>query len=184
MTLRAWREDPTTPIDSLPALTDESLPRAVFDRLFEHVHTALDQATQTWERSYSKAMRESRDLHDLADRLVKLRVSLARRLQLARHPSLPEPVRQALSDDFERFVRRAQEQLEANTRAGLRQRSASQEEELQILHVLRENSLLGVLNLDLTQDGARGSVQPLPQPDFRPEDRPGSPRRRRTIIHD
>lgn len=183
-TLRAWSVDPSTPLAELPILTEDSLPRGAFDRLFEHLHAALEKSTTTWVESFSHAMGDFSDDHDLADRLIKLRIGLARRMQLASHPSLPDVVRQSLSEDFERFVRTAQEELEASIRDGLRARQASQEHETRMLRTTRENSLVGVLNLRLSQDGSRGAVAPLPPTDEMALPAPAPTRRRRAIIHD
>lgn len=183
VTLRMWVKDPSTSLATLPLLTEENLPRAAYERLATHLTEALQQSTQAWEQGLLQALADSRDYHDLADRLVKLRVTLARRRQLASHPSLPEGMRSTLTGDFDRFVLRSQEQLETNLRNYAARAMLPQEMQTSLLRVIRENPLTGVQHLDLTQDGARGSVRPLNAPD--PDARLAAPpRRRRTLIHE
>lgn len=183
-TMLAWREDPGIPLDDLPVLTEESLPRDAFDRLFKHLQETLEHSTQRWEKAFSAAISDYRNHHDLADRLVKLRAGLARRLQLASHPSLPEQVRTALTDDFERMVRRLQEQFESNTRAALTRSRVPHSEMEQLMRVIHENRLDEVLRLKVSQDGARATVAPLAE--ARPDTtvQPTTLRRRRVLASD
>lgn len=181
VTLRAWRDDPSVPLNDLPALTEESLPRNAFDRFFKHLFDALEGSTQRWEKSFRSAIGDYRDHHDLADRLVKQRAGLARRMQLASHPSLPESVRTALTTEFERMVHRLQEEFETNTRSALTRSMAPQSTVEQLMRTIRENSMVAVLRLSITQDGGRASVVPLPGPGGG-QAAPVRPRGRRALI--
>ena len=181
VTLRAWRDDPSVPLNDLPALTEESLPREAYTRFFKHLFDALEGSTQRWEKSFRSAIGDYRDHHDLADRLVKQRAGLARRMQLASHPSLPEPVRTALTEEFERMVQRLQEQFETNTRSALTRSMAPQPTVEQLMRTICENSMVAVLRLTITQDGGRASVVPLPGP-VPDGPVPAQTRRRRTFI--
>ena len=183
-TLVAWREDPAVPLSELPVLTEESLPRDAFDRLFKHLEEALEHSTQRWEKTFSAAISDYRNHHDLADRLVKLRAGLARRLQLASHPSLPEPVRTALTDDFERMVHRLQEQFESNTRAALIRSRVPHSAMEQLMRTIHENPLDEVLRLKVSQDGERATVEALPETGPDATAQPTTLRRRRVLASD
>lgn len=182
VTLRRWSEDPATPLNHLPALGDESLPTDAYSRLFEHLYRALERSGDVWAKALDEALTQSRDLHELADRLVKLRTVLARRLQLASHPGLPETVRDALIEDFTRMVERNQEELDTAFTSQLNNTDLPQAEVNQLIRTVRENSLLEVLNTTISQDGHRAEVPPLP--DMSGAAPVDTPRRRRTILSD
>lgn len=182
VTLRVWADDPSTPLDGLPTLTEESLPRDAYSRLFEHLFKAMERSGDHWQTGLTEALSQYRDFHDLADRLVKLRMLLARRLQLASHPGLPEQVRTALTEDFTRMVERNQTELHDQLRRELARNQAPQAMAEQLMRTIQENSFTGVMNVTIHQDGARASVEPLPDlSDSAPAD---APRRRRSIVSD
>lgn len=184
VTLRIWADDPTTPLTHLPILTEESLPQEAYARFIEHLQRALERSAQQWEKAFSTAISNFRDHHDLADRLVKQRAILARRLQLASHPSLPEPVRAALTDDFERMVNRLQDEFESNTRDAMIRRRLPQPAVEQLMRTIRENSLVAVLRLSITQDGTRATLTPLPETGIERGVQTAPPRRRRALLPD
>ncbi len=184
ITLLAWRDDPTVPLDDLPVLTEESLPRDAYDRFFRHLQEALEHSTRRWEKAFAAAISGFRDDHDLADRLVKQRAGLARRLQLASHPSLPEPVRIALTEDFARMVHRLQEQFESNTRSGLIRSRHPHHVVEQLMRTVHENPLDDVLRLRVSQDGMRATAEALPDVRADAPVQSTSSRRRRTLVSD
>ena len=111
-TVHAWSVDESVSLAGLPALTEDSLPAAAYDRLITHLNESLEKVADTWARSLTKVAESIGAPSDLAVDLVALRRKLARRLELARHPGLPEVLRRAYSGAVDRSVRQAQQQLE------------------------------------------------------------------------
>ncbi|QXT63782.1 hypothetical protein [Tessaracoccus palaemonis] len=181
MTLRVWRKDPATPLDDLPELRDDSLPPEAFARLFTHLREALEESTRRWNGELAGAMHGLRSDHDFAERLIKLRVGLARRLQLVSHPSLPEPVRSALTEDFHRMVQRLQQDFERNVAADLDRDRVPRSQKERMMRIIRDNSFEGARRLTVTQDGQRAERAPLPEPLEDQDSRPMSVTPRRTV---
>lgn len=161
LTLRAWSEDPTVPLDHLPALDERSFTVATYDRLLRYVVEALEAATERWVTGLERAFRSADSPFELGAQLVQLRRLLAHRLQLAAHPSLPASLRETLTADARQAVHNYQRELEDNLRRDTthgRVGAAAREE---LLRVARENSFERLLAYDLT-DGRRPEPAPLP----------------------
>ena len=110
-TMEAWTADPTVPLDHLPPLSDDTFTPQTYERLMVYVRRALEAATDRWVQELGRALSSWRTPYDLAHDLVQLRSSLARRVQLSRHPSLPPTVREILSKDAERSIERYQAEI-------------------------------------------------------------------------
>lgn len=162
LTLRAWSADPQTPLDHLPALNENSYTPDTYQRLIAQLAKAMQAVADRSVASIDRAVRDSQTTHDLARAMVDLRRSLARRGQLARHSSLPEPVRNALIDGFERDLRRWQSTLEDGLLAQLRT-SIDRRDTEAMLRVVRDNSLLAVLSFSTGPTGSAPASAALPE---------------------
>lgn len=152
--LRAWQKDPSTPLHDLPVLDDASFTPATYQRLLTHVEKALDVVTRRWSERLEAAFGRHAPGHDLARDLVAIRPLLARRVQLATHPHLPEGLRRPLRKECEQTLARLQEELE-DTVTDLRRHGRFPSTDVdQLLRAVRENSLLRVLEMDIRQDGS------------------------------
>lgn len=152
-TLRSWTRDPTTPLDHLPQLEDDTYTPETYARLFEYVNTALAAVTERWSQGLVASAAVS-DPHELARELHRLRAVLARRVQLARLPAHPPGVRAILEEDLRATVTRLQREMEDGVRKqGHRARLdiAAQE---RLLRVVRENSFVAVLGYRVDDRGA------------------------------
>lgn len=161
-TMKAWAVDPTIPLHHLPPLADDTFTPATYQRLLVYVKDALETVTQKWVAELGRALSTWRTPFELAHDLVQLRASLARRVQLSRHPSLPPTVRQAYIREVERAVGGYQKDIEDAVADGLRRGNLSMNDKEQVLRAVRENSFLRVLDLAVTQGGERQSATPLP----------------------
>lgn len=161
-TMKAWAVDPTIPLHHLPPLADDTFTPATYQRLLVYVKDALETVTQKWVAELGRALSTWRTPFELAHDLVQLRASLARRVQLSRHPSLPPTVRQAYIREVERAVSGYQKDIEDAVADGLRRGNLSTNDKEQVLRAVRENSFLRVLDLAVTQGGERQSATPLP----------------------
>lgn len=161
-TMKAWAIDPTTPLDHLPPLTDETFTPATYQRLLVYVKDALETVTQKWLTELGRALSTWRTPFELAHDLVQLRASLARRVQLSRHPSLPPAIRTAYIREVERAIRGYQADLEESVATILAHGHLSTNDREQVLRALQENSFLRVLDMAVTQGGERQAVTPLP----------------------
>lgn len=161
-TMQAWAADPTTPLEHLPALADDTYTPATYQRLLVYVEQALESVTQKWVIELGRALSTWRTPFDLARDLVQLRSSLARRVQLSRHPSLPPTVRDAYSKEVERAIRRYQDEIEESIADTLRRARLSTNDKEQVLRTVRENSFLRTLEVSVTQGGERQTNAPLP----------------------
>jgi hypothetical protein len=181
LTLRAWAKEPErTPLDGLPALDDSTFTPDTYGRFVDHVLDAMRQANERWHRGLSRAWETSATPHELAREMVALRITLARRLQLARHPGLPGPIRDSLLAGLRGDIERYQTETEDAVR---NQRSATTVDSSwrdQMLAVVRENSFLAVLDYDVS--GRRPQAAPLPERDpYTPIAAPARPSYRRIV---
>lgn len=145
LTLRAWSADPQTPLDHLPVLNERSYTPETYGRLIAQLTKAMQAVADRSVASIDRAVRDSHTTHDLARAMVDLRRSLARRGQLAGHPSLPEPIRTALTEGFARDLQRWQSDLEDGLLSALRTSTDRTRAEA-LLRVVRDNSLLAALS--------------------------------------
>jgi hypothetical protein len=182
-TIRDWSLDDSVTLAGLPPLTEESLPAGAFERLITHINQALETAADGWVAALSKTLASIGDPAALALDLVALRRKLARRLELARHPALPQVLRDAFSGAVDRSVRDAQQQIETAIK-NLSRDGRTPTSVVDALHrVTRENSFVAVLAYTADTPGGRFT------PNHRLPDPPGSdppvlerPRVRRIIV--
>lgn len=161
LTLRAWAKDPNTSLEGLPVLDEETFSPETYARFFEHVRQAMQVAADRWLDALERVLGSATTHHDFAQQLLGLRAILARRVQLARHPSLAAPIREALEGGLRRDVERYQRELEAavtKTPAAARVDSASTEK---MLRVIREHSFLSVLDYRPVTAGGAATAVPL-----------------------
>lgn len=161
LTLRQWQKDPLTPLDHLPQLDEVDFSPSTWARLLSHVDAAITQVMRDWQASLSRAVAASRSDHDLGRDLVQLRRVLARRVQLARHVSLPPRVRDALSADAEASIHRLQADLEKNVSQSAADGRVDPAAADRLLGIVRTNSLVHVLTLETVQDGSAAAPVPL-----------------------
>jgi hypothetical protein len=165
LTLRAWAEDPLIAIDHLPPLDDATFTPDTYARLFEHLLAALEKVSNRWHDGLERAWKVSHDRFALAQELVALRASLARRVQLASHPSLPEGARTVLRtrtwEDVHRYQREIEEAVVALGTDG----TVGRDEVEEMLAVVRENPFTAVLGYTMSFDGGRLDDGPLREVD-------------------
>lgn len=152
--LRAWQKDPTTPLQDLPVLEHDTFTPASYQRLLTHIEKALEAATRRWSDRLEAAFTRHSGGHDLARDLVTIRPLLARRVQLATHPHLPEGLRGPLRQECTATLERLQEELERMIGDLGRDGKLSSQDTDQILRTVRENSLLRVMDMDIPLDGS------------------------------
>lgn len=149
------------PLQDLPALEEAAFTPTTWGRLLSHIDSAITQVMQDWQSSLTQALASASSDHDLGRDMVQLRTVLARRVQLARHPSLPPRVRDALSADAEASIRRLQadieEKISGSNENGKIDHSAGE----RLLSIVRTNSLVHVLGLEIDQDGSGARAAPL-----------------------
>lgn len=162
----AWRENPRHDLSQLPTLVVESLPPSAFDRLFAHIAKAQQYVMDQWSDTFVRDWASARDEHAAMRVLMASRVVMARRLQLAGHPGLPEVVRREFTEGVARDVRKLQKDLEdlAVRQSGYRIDRAGIERSL---NLLRANRLTAILEpgfpLQALIEG-RLDTTPLPVP--------------------
>lgn len=181
-TIRAWSNDESVSLTELPQLTEDSMPAAAYSRLIDHIAEAIGTVTARWDRALSRALDSITDPNALAMDLVSLRRRLARRLELARHPGLPEVVRTAFSEAADRDIRSYQRQLEESVNELGRSGRVPTTVVDALYRCVRENSFVAVLGY--TRDTAGGRFTPDHRPaDPRPDSQPSAASRRtRRII--
>lgn len=134
--LRRWALDPTADLGGLPALTVDSFTPDTYRRLLGHLHTAIATMMRTWQAQLTRDLGSALDDHGRARALVSLRVLLARRLELAKHPALPREVSHALWDSAARDIEHIQRTLETEVvrpRDGTARADGAQERLLQLV---------------------------------------------------
>lgn len=161
LTLRQWQKDPLTPLDHLPRLDEADFSPSTWARLLSHVDAAITQVMSDWQASLSRAVETARSDHDLGRDLVQLRRVLARRVQLARHVSLPPRIRDALSADAKASILRLQADLEKNVSKSAADGKVDPAAADRLLGIVRTNSLVHVLTLETVQDGSAAAPAPL-----------------------
>ena len=192
MAVRAWREDPRHDMSHLPTLVVDSLPPAAFERLLVHIKDAQQHVMDRWVDTFARDWGAARDEQGRVRALLDTRRVLARRLQLAAHPGLPEVVRTELGNGVARDTRQLQQELED---AVTKQQRGARFDRVQIeraLNRLRTNRLTAILEPGFSLQALfDGRVDAAPQPAATsplpvPEDHVPAPpvRRHRAIIFD
>jgi hypothetical protein len=106
---------------------------------------AQQEVMTAWQRRLERNIQVVRSEHEYARTLVELRSLLGRRLQLARHPSLPTEIQQPLTQGVERDIRRIQQDLEnAVTQPG-RGSGIQLATRERMLRLVRANSFTAIL---------------------------------------
>lgn len=163
-TIRAWSGDESVSLVGLPQLSEDSMPAGAYSRLIDHVAEAIETVTARWDRSLARTLESIGEPSALAMELVSLRRRLARRLELARHPSLPEVVRTAFSEAADRDIRSYQRDLEDAVSKLGRSGHVPTTVVDALYRCIRENSFVAVLNYTGAAPGGRFT------PDHRPAD--------------
>ena len=165
VTLRAWSADPQTPLDHLPVLSEDMYTADTFTRLIAELSKAMQVVSDRWLLRLAKACENSQTPHDLARELVSLRGVLARRGQLSNHPSLPQPIREGLQKGFRNDVERWQEELDESIGKNHSRYSLDTTHRDLMLEVVRENSLLAVLDYEFGTASQAPALMALPERD-------------------
>lgn len=167
-------------LDHLPPLRDDTYDPETFARLGVHLRTAREAAVTRWAEQLDGALTRWHSTHELARDLIQLRSGLARFVQLSNHPSLPPAWLKIFSEDAARSVARLQRELEENVEKSLRRGAWSRTQHDEILRTVRDNSLLGTLQVTVSQTGERQALAPLPE--VSPRGGEPVPTRRRRLV--
>ncbi len=179
-TLRVWSQDPTTSLEHLPQLQDDTYSPQTFERLLSAIVDALEAVNERWLANLSRVIGEVQDSHELGRALVQLRPAIARSMQLASHPALPPAVRDAMQTSVRSSVERNQREFEETLEKALRRGNRSKMDQEQLLRTVRENSFVYALNHETVQTGERLVASALPVVTH--QSMPTQPRRHRRII--
>lgn len=145
LALRTWQKDPTYDLGDLPALSVDSLPPSAYERLMSHFGRAQAALMELWSTRFLRDWAAARSTHDQMRVLVDLRALLGRRLQLARHPGLPQEFRDVLEQAVESDIRRMQDDLEKEVTRAVAGAHSQRNEQERMLHLLRTNSFTAIL---------------------------------------
>lgn len=150
--LRAWATDPAHTVLELPVLTESSLPPSAFHRLLGHLNEALSTAMTRWSSEFTVQWARATTEHDRERALVQMRTKLARRLQLADHPSLPAVIRDLLSESAATDIRNLQQEIEDNLLKSTANASSDRSVRERLLKTARANSLTAILEPNFPLD--------------------------------
>jgi hypothetical protein len=142
--LRAWGADPTTDLSGLPTLTAESFTPATYQRLVKHLNEAIAAMMAVWNSALERAVTGANDEHEIARELVQLRVLLARRLQLARHPGFPKEISNSLWDGACADILSIQASLEREATKNGAGATTSRTSQERMLSLMRNNSFAAI----------------------------------------
>lgn len=143
--LRAWQRDPSTDLSGLPILLSESLPPEAYQRLFNHMRQAIDAMMAEFTELLARDIGHATSEHDYARAMVGLRARLARRVQLAEHPGLPEEVRVELRKGVATDVTALQMQVEELVTANANRYGSDRSHTEQMLRIVRQNRFTVIL---------------------------------------
>ena len=144
--IRQWSLDPTVSLAALPPLRETDYDRGSFERFSVHLVSAIEGFMAGWNDQLTEAFSRAGTEHDLAVELVRLRNRLRPRVELTRHPGLPEGIRQALATGLAADLTAMQAQLEEGVRQSVSRGSVDTRRTDALLRVVRENSLHTVLS--------------------------------------
>lgn len=152
--LRSWRQDPLTEMRQLPPLDASSFPPATYQRFVNHLNSAINDFMKRWQAQLSSMLGAATSDHARARALIDARVGLVERLNLARHPGLPEEVRKQLTMQAESDIRSLQAQLETEATHVVAVSSSSNRPQREAtLRLIRDNALTAVLEPGFSLDG-------------------------------
>ncbi|MEV3987811.1 hypothetical protein AB0J57_02770 [Streptomyces sp. NPDC049837] len=146
--LRRWAAfEPVDP-GALPPVEEGRYDGDTMARLTTHLTQALGTRLQAWADSLVRAMEGADDEFSAGRALTQARAGLQSIRLLARHPGLPERLREQLTELVDRQVPELQAQLERNLEETARAEGADAYWVEQRRRTLRDNSLTGVLAQD------------------------------------
>ena len=144
-TLRAWSRDTSVSLDSLPPLNQDSFSPTTYNRVLDHMITAIGTMMRGWSDSFTRdwnAALGAGDLHGAEVALVEARRRLLPRLTLANHPGLPEKIRTALMTGLRKDVESIQKQLEEDMQDVSRFTTPTmRQQQEQLVRLVRTNSM-------------------------------------------
>ena len=144
-TLRAWSRDTSVSLDSLPPLNQDSFSPTTYNRVLDHMITAIGTMMRGWNDSFTRdwnAALGAWDLHGAEAALVEARRRLLPRLTLANHPGLPERIRTALMTGLRKDVESIQKQLEEDMQDVSRFTTPTvRQQQEQLVRLVRTNSM-------------------------------------------
>ncbi len=147
--LAAWSADPSTSLDELPSLDEHTFDRNTYNRFNAKLSEALQAFMDQWSDHFVLAFGRAQGTHELAVSLVQLRNSLKPRLVLARHPGLPQAVREALESGLAKDLANIQEQIETSVRQSSSRGSVDLGGIDLLLSVVHENSMVALLTMSV-----------------------------------
>lgn len=149
-TLRAWSRDTSVSLDSLPPLNQDSFSPTTYNRVLDHIITAVGTMMRGWNDSFTRdwnAALGAGDLHGAEVALVEARRRLLPRLTLANHPGLPEKIRTALMTGLRKDVESIQKQLEEDMQDVSRFTTPTmRQQQEQLVHLVRTNSMARIFD--------------------------------------
>lgn len=143
--LTAWSTDPTTSLEGLPQLEEQTFDRATYNRFNERLSEALQIFMNRWSEHLSTAFGHANGTHELGVALVQLRNSLKPRVTLSRHAGLPQGIRTALESGLAKDLANIQQQIEDGVRQNTARGSVDHSHTDLLLAVVRENSMMALL---------------------------------------
>ena len=149
-TLRAWSRDTSVSLDSLPPLNQDSFSPTTYNRVLDHMITAIGTMMREWNDSFTRdwnAALGAGDLHGTEAALVEARRRLLPRLTLANHPGLPERIRTALMTGLRKDVESIQKQLEEDMQDVSRFTTPTmRQQQEQLVRLVRTNSMARIFD--------------------------------------
>lgn len=149
-TLRAWSRDTSVSLDSLPPLNQDSFSPTTYNRVLDHMITAIGTMMRGWSDSFTRdwnAALGAGDLHGAEAALVEARRRLLPRLTLANHPGLPERIRTALMTGLRKDVESIQKQLEEDMQDVSRFTTPTmRQQQEQLVRLVRTNSMARIFD--------------------------------------
>ena len=149
-TLRAWSRDTSVSLDSLPPLNQDSFSPTTYNRVLDHMITAIGTMMRGWNDSFTRdwnAALGAGDLHGAEAALVEPRRRLLPRLTLANHPGLPERIRTALMTGLRKDVESIQKQLEEDMQDVSRFTTPTmRQQQEQLVRLVRTNSMARIFD--------------------------------------
>ena len=149
-TLRAWSRDTSVSLDSLPPLNQDSFSPTTYNRVLDHIITAVGTMMRGWNDSFTRdwnAALGAGDLHGAEVALVEARRRLLPRLTLANHPGLPEKIRTSLMTGLRKDVESIQKQLEEDMQDVSRFTTPTmRQQQEQLVRLVRTNSMARIFD--------------------------------------
>ncbi|QGV77446.1 hypothetical protein [Streptomyces ficellus] len=174
--LRRWAAfEPVDP-GALPAVDEGTYDGDTMARLTAHAGRALGTRLQAWADTLVRAMEAATDEFSAGRELTQARTGLQSIRAVARHPGLPERLREQLGELVDRQVPDLQAQLERSLEEAARAEGPDTHWVEQRRRTLRDNALTRVL----AQEPAPPAWQPSsgPRADAWAYDPAAAPRRR------